>query len=275
MGKYQKQKKGVFLRGLFFLVFLGMILFAGWKLFEIYQMYAVGRENYGSLSDQYVAAVTEPEPTAMAETASAEETEPGEYAPIQVDFDKLRLEGDEIIGWLYSEGTPISYPLVHHSNNDYYLDRLPDGRYSGGGSIFMECANKPDFSDLNSIFYGHNMNDDSMFGSLPEYRNQHYYEKHATMYLLTPEKDYRVDLIGGYTTPSTSDTYMIPMDEEGWTYLVDKAVANSEFQPIHQAQPGEKLITLSTCSYIFDDARFVLVGVLRELDRREEGNANA
>ncbi len=264
MGKYKQSNGRKLLRLVLFLVFLGMILLSGWKLYEIYQMYAVGRENYGSMTDQYVAVVTEPEtqPTAM------EETEPREYAPIQVDFDKLREEGPEIVGWLYSEDTPINYPLVYHQNNSYYLDRLPSGKFSAGGSIFMECTNNPDFSDLNTIFYGHNMNDDSMFGSLAEYRKQEYYEMHPTMYLLTPEKDYRLDLIGGYTTPSVSDTYSIPADKAEWAYLVQKAEENTEFEPIHQAQPGERLVTLSTCSYVYDDARFVLVGVLRELDRR-------
>ncbi len=268
-----KNRKGRILTGAFFLLFLGMILFAGWKLFEIRQMYAVGRENYTSLSEQYVAAAAEPREETQA--VSSQETQPKEYAPIQVDFEKLKEESPEIVGWLYSADTPIHYPLVRHDDNDYYLDRLPNGRFSAGGSIFMDCGNAPDFSDFNNIFYGHNMNDDSMFGSLTEYRKQQYYEQHPAMYLLTPEGDYRVDLIGGYTTLSTSDTYTIPEEEEGRDYLVQKAAENSEFDPIFQARPGERLITLSTCSYVYEEARFVLVGVLRELDRREEGSPHA
>ncbi len=273
MGKYHRNKQVNIPGVLFFLLFLGMILYAGWKLSGIRRMYAVGRENYGSLAEQYVASSAEAD--RETEAASTEETDPKEYAPIQVDFDRLREAGPEIIGWLYSADTPINYPLVQHKDNDYYLDRLPDGTYSAGGSIFMECTNSPGFCDLNNIFYGHNMKDGSMFGTLTKYRDQSYYDEHPSMYLLTPETDFRIDLIGGYTTISTSDTYRIPIHEEEWAELVQKAAGHSQFQPVHNAQPGERLITLSTCSYDYDEARFVLVGVLRELDRREEGGTYA
>lgn len=264
-------------RVLLFLIFLGLILFAAWKLISIRQEYVVSEKNYQDLASQYAVTVpadttTQPSGESLS-TGEPTETEPKEYAPISVDFDALRQEGEEIIGWIYCEDTVINYPVTHHADNDYYLHRLPNGQYSAGGSIFLECENQPDFSDWNNVLYGHHMMDKSMFGSLSQYRGQEYADEHPILYLLTPEQDYKICVIGGYTTVSTSDSYMIPYDEVGWEKLVRKAVENTEFVPQFTAEPGQKLITLSTCSYEYDEARFVLVGTLIPLSRMTEGGA--
>ncbi len=269
MGKYQKKRKSSKITILLFLTFFAMIVYAAWNLLDIHQDYAFSAENYDNLAQQFSSTV--PAQTHSTETTETTPAQPPEYAPIRVDFEQLQNESPEIIGWLYCADTPIHYPIVHHANNDYYLDRLPDGTFSPGGSIFLECKNQPDFSDWNNILYGHHMMDDSMFGSLTEYRRQDYADAHPVLYLLTPKQDYRIDIIGGYTTISTSDTYAIAYDEIGRDELVEKAVKNSEFQPAAQAAPGERLITLSTCTYEYDEARFVIIGVLRELARPEEG----
>ncbi len=269
MGKYQKKHRSSKITILLFLTFFAMAFYAGVNLLDIRQDYAFSAESYDNLAQQFSSTV----PTQIHSTDPTESTaaEPLEYAPIRVDFENLLQEGPEIIGWLYCADTVINYPIVHHANNDYYLDRLPNSKFSPGGTIFLDCENSPDLSDWNSILYGHNMNDDSMFGTLPDYRKQEYYDEHPVMYFLTPTQDYRIDIIGGYTTLSTSDTYSIPYDEIGRDALVEKAVRNTEFQPSAQAGPGERLITLSTCTYEYDEARFVIVGVLRPLARPEEG----
>ncbi len=264
-------------RVLLFLTFLGLILFAAWKLLSIRLEYFVSEKNYQDLASQYAAAA----PADTAAQSSGEhlsagettETEPKEYAPISVDFDELRQEGGEIVGWIYCEDTVINYPVTHHADNDYYLHRLSNGEYNAGGSIFLECQNQPDFSDWNNILYGHHMADQSMFGSLTQYRKQEYADEHPILYLLTPEQDYKICVIGGYTTISTSDSYVIPYDEVGREELVQKAVENTEFVPQFTAEPGQKLITLSTCSYEYDEARFILVGTLVPLSRRTVGGA--
>ena len=94
----------------------------------------------------------------------------------------------EIIGWIYSDGTPINYPIVQTTNNEYYLRRLIDGTYNQAGSIFMDYKNSSDFSDYNTIIYGHNMKNDSMFGTLTSYESQDYYNEHKEMYLYSENK---------------------------------------------------------------------------------------
>lgn len=196
--------------------------------------------------------------------------------PITVDFAGLTDLNSDIVGWIYCEGTAINYPVLQCGDNDYYLRRSYDGAYNAAGSIFVEELNRPVFEDSNTIIYGHHMkNGSTMFADLDKWSDQDFYEEHSFIWLLTPQQDYKIVLFSGYTTSAYSETYTIftgpgaELDE----YL-EKCVAASDFQAdeeivqtaeeIIQAQTGEKprYVLLSTCSYAFDNARYVLHGLL-------------
>ena len=251
-------KKNTALRAVFFLIFLGVMLFAAWKLYGIYAEYHEGTKTYDALAAQYAAV----EPDSKAPVGD----EPEERIPISVSFEELLTDCSDVVGWLYCEDTPINYPVVQGEDNEYYLRRLMNGKYNSSGTIFMDYRNQPDFSDGNTILYGHNMNNDSMFGILPEYLDQVFYEEHPVMYLLTPEENYEIELISGYVTPADSDTYSFPETQEEQDALLKKAYTSSSFASSVKVLEGERLITLSTCVYDYDNARYVLVGVLRELE---------
>ena len=124
------------------------------------------------------------------------------------------------------------------------------------------CAS--DFSSYNNIVYGHHMNDGSMFASLDGYRKTAgYYEEHPVMYLNTPTQNYRVDVFAGYLTDADSSTYTIVFPDEGsfLTYCRDMK-AQSDFASDVVIEPGDRIITLSTCAYDWYDARYVVQGKL-------------
>ncbi len=245
-------------------------LFSGYKVYTLWQEYRQGEESYEQLSDRFV--ISTPELPHITIPAGMEEPL-SETAPIAIAFDELLAECGDVVGWLYCADTPINYPVVQSSDNEYYLRRLLDGSYHINGTIFLDYRNSPDFSDWNSIIYGHNMKNDTMFGTLQKYKEQSYYEDHPVWYLLTPEKDYKIELIGGYTTPSTSaDTYAIPDSSQGRDDLTEKARKESTFQTETDIGDSDRIVTLSTCAYEYEGARYVLVGVLRELVSTPEGS---
>ncbi len=262
------------------LILLGVFLFSGWKVFSTLSEYRQSEESYEALTQEYTthqpaATADEPQSPVMP-SDTTEETALMEAAPITVDFDTLLADCPDVVGWLYCADTPINYPVVQATDNDYYLRRLLDGSYSRGGSIFMDYRCASDFSSWNSIVYGHNMKNDAMFGTLQDYREQEYYDAHPVLYLLTPAQDYKIELIGGYTTPGTAeDTYGIPQTQEGRDALIAKARQQSTFQTDVEIADTDRLITLSTCAYDYDGARYVLVGVLRELAPFVEGGGTA
>lgn len=273
MGKKQKKsrKSKKTLRVLFFLLFLGVMLFSGWKLYRIYGAYAEGTETYEGLAEQYITQVTQaprstaaPMPNGGGELPP-ESAEPPETAPISVSFDQLLEECKDVVGWLYCEDTKLNYPIVQSYDNNYYLRRLMNGKYNIGGTIFMDYRNQADLSDWNTIIYGHNMNNGSMFGVLPKYLEQEFYDAHPVIYLLTPGQNYKIELISGYVTPSDSEAYTIVTTPEERDALVEKARAASSFVSDVEVGANDRLVTLSTCVYNYENARYVLVGVLREI----------
>ena len=249
---------------------LGLMVFAGWKIFSIQREYDRGESSYEALTQEYVSVKAPINPTDIGETepTSTEmlDTEPKETAPITVDFDALNAECPDVVGWLYCPDTVINYPVAQGEDNSYYLTRLLDGTWNGSGCIFMDYRCARDISSWNSIIYGHNMKNGSMFTILQKYKNQAFYEEHPVWYFLTPEQDYKIVLIGGYTVPGTDkDTYGIPNSPEERDVLIERAQQNSTFEAAADIGDEDRLITLSTCAYDYDLARYVLVGMLREL----------
>jgi len=262
-------KKGNGLQTLLILFFVALIGFSGWKLYGIYAEYNKGTEAYGELANQYVSVETAEDSKIVAETESVQDTEAVEEM-ISVDVAALKEAYPDVVGWIYCPGTVVNYPIVKGKDNDYYLHRLMDGEYSLGGTLFMDYRNTGDFSDWNSIIYGHNMKNGSMLAVLTEYYEQEFYEKHPVWYLFTEECDYQMELVGGYTTPADSNTYSFPESAEAKAALAEKADRNSTFESDMVIGEEERLVTLSTCVYDYENARYVLVGVLREHEKLTE-----
>lgn len=264
-------KKATVVRTVLILFFVAVFLFSSMKLYGIYAEYEHGTKSYEEITEQYISSIADAEGTEPDSTENPNLIEPLETTPITVDFDALLEENSDVVGWLYCEDTPINYPIVQSKDNDYYLRRLLDGTWNIAGTIFMDYRNTSDFSDWNSIIYGHNMNNDSMFGTLQDYKKQEYYEEHPVLYLLTPTQDYKIQLISGYTTPATeAKTYGFPDSIEGRDELIENAVQRSTFEAEVQIGEENRIITLSTCAYEYEDARYVLVGILEPLNGRAE-----
>lgn len=187
--------------------------------YSVYQMMSFGSEAVESrrLNAGLTAQAVRPRESLPPETgetgeteASAAPTEPRPQAPIQVDFDLLREQSADVIGWLYCEDTPINYPLAQAGDNSFYLRRLLDGTPNNSGTLFADSRCARDFSDFHTIIYGHNMKNGTMFGTLKKYENQAYYDDHPILWLLTPQGDFQVELLAGFVTSSTSDAYSLP-----------------------------------------------------------------
>lgn len=236
---------------------VSLMSFSGFKLWNIYSEYAAGDELYDDYVNSFFHDNLDFEEVERVEEAEEVEKKTLNFA---INFDDLFEENKDIVGWIYSENTPINYPIVQSSDNDYYLRRLLDGSGNIAGSIFMDYRNSADLTDLNTLIYGHNMKNDTMFGSLKKYRHQEYYDKHPNMYLSTPEGDFYIELIAGYETDIFSNIYILPETKEELDVLYEEIIERSTFETKASFQEGDRLITFSTCSNGPDTSRYVLVG---------------
>lgn len=259
------------------LIALALFCVSAWQIWGIASEYSAADEAYRQAAQQFVQTVpvpaTEPPETQTESDRPTEEstapTEPPEYAPISVDFSALWEVNEYVVGWIYCPDTVISYPIVQTDDNSDFLRRMLDGSYNRSGTIFLDYRNNSDFTSLNSIIYGHNMNNSSMFGSLENYKMQEYYDAHPTFYLLTPQADYRVDLIAGLNLPADSTLYRTDHTAESFNEFLDTVCSKSTFASAVAPEEVSRTLTLSTCSYDFENARYILVGALTQLDRPE------
>jgi sortase B len=184
-----------------------------------------------------------------------------------VDFDSLKAINPDIAGWLICEDTSINYPVVQGRDNSYYLNHLFDGTVNKAGCLFIDYQNTPGFADQNTIIHGHNMKNKTMFSALTKYKDQEFYEKHRRMKLLTEERNYFIELFAGYVTDQQDNAWQIGFaDEDGFKAWIKQAVARSTFRSDVAVGAEDRVVTLSTCSYEFDDARYVLFGKLVPVD---------
>ena len=243
-----------------------LFLFSGFQVVYYFAENQTGDQLQQELIDQAVA--TQPPQTSptVPVDSTVPTTEPVERPPISVDFSVLQAQNPDIVGWIYCEGTVINYPVLQGADNQQYLRRLYDGTKSTLGSIFLDFRNLADFSDLNSLVYGHNIRSGQMFACLASYREQSYYEEHPVMWLLTPGIAYRIDLLAGLVVPSDSEVYEIYSYPEelldGLEYVVSKSTFDAGQIDLEAV---ERIVTLSPCSYDYNDARYVVIGSLNEV----------
>ncbi|MBO4981470.1 MAG: class B sortase [Lachnospiraceae bacterium] len=128
----------------------------------------------------------------------------------------------------------------------------------------MDYRNSADLSDWNTIIYGHHMKNGSMFASLIEYQDQDYYNKHPVMYLYTPGHRYKLELVAGYTAGVDDMIYEIPVTEDDRDKILEYAGRMTLFDSGVTVDEDDKLVTLSTCSYDYEDARYVVIGKVVE-----------
>lgn len=181
------------------------------------------------------------------------------------NLDTIQAKLPQVQAWIRGEGTTIDYPVVQGADNEYYLDHLPNSTKNKMGSIFLDYRNAADFSDQNSVIYGHHIKRGALFGALDNYKSQSFYNAHPVMVLYTPQQDYTVELIAGYVADASQE--MLPLgfaDAAAFESYVKEIRRRSRFVSTVEVSETDRLLSLCTCSYELDDARFILVGRLVE-----------
>ena len=186
-------------------------------------------------------------------------------------FKELQAINDEVFAWLTVYGTSIDYPVTQGEDNMKYVNMNAEGEYSLSGAIFLDYANSRDFSDFNSIVYGHHMAKRTMFGELSEFSDRAKFDAHRYGNLYFNEKDHGIEFFA-YLHADAYDNSVFAAnvtDEYRQTYL-DGLLSRA----IHTRDIGvtieDRIILLSTCSSSSTNGRDILVG--RIIDRTYDGN---
>ncbi len=237
-----------FLYRLLLLICIGIFGFSAYQLYTIYaEKHQVEKEN-----NTY---------TEMATSKSEDHKE------LDPDWDALRAENGDIIGWIYvPDCGDISFPVVQTTDNSYYLNHTVSRADNIRGAIFLDYAADPYFTDDNSIIYGHSVDEGGMFTDLKKFADESYFDSHPDFYLLTPSGNYICHVFVFSKTTDSSVYYTTNFGD-----YPEEVIENMRAQATYTNDVDTSLpmVTLSTCNldYGFNsDQRYVLVGVLEPTD---------
>ena len=252
----KKKKKSDVLLTIALIVAIAVFCYAAFNLYHIYTEYKKGTDEYNQIE---AMAVTGRDADSTEVAGPSAQIKP----PIEVDFDKLKSVNEDVVGWIYVDALPdISYPIVKGKDNQTYLHQTYEKNYNFAGTIFVDYENSGDFSDCNTLVYGHNMKNGSMFGHLKKFReDDKLYKQDKYFWILTPERNYRYEIITAYTTSVNSDTYTLfkGPGEEFEKYL-ETIKGYSEIKTDDtDLTIKDRIVTLSTCTGN-ESTRFVVQG---------------
>ena len=255
-------------------------VFAASATFLAHQEYLAWNSDQQKTRLETIYLENSSSPSSSSPSASEKINYPAEYLN---KFSSLYSINPDIKGWLSIDGTTFSYPVVQSeqdtAESQYYLHRDYNGEYNNHGVPFLDYRADLKKPSDNLVIYGHNMRDGTMFEELLNYKDPDYYRAHPLIRFdsVYEEAEYRVvSVFITNTLKSHGELFEYhnfinsPSDDSFDQFLYGiqiRSILNTGVD----VRAGDKLLTLSTCSYEFKGARFVVVArKLRDEETREQ-----
>ncbi len=278
--KVRRNRIGDIVRILLMLIALGVFCYSGYKLYTFYKEYKRGSDEYDNLENSYAEQEEAEDLDALENDEAASQAvegrelvnvvEKGQEITLPVmnnpiKFEDLEKVNPDIKGWLRLSAVDISYPLVQGEDNDYYLHKTFEKEDNIAGCLFINYENEPDFTDTNTVVYGHNMKNGSMFGKLKQFRGEGVFEKSKYFWIFTPDLIYQYRIFSGMEVAKTGLTYQTNFRGDEYKEFLKTAFERSELDNSDVSVTEEdRVVTLSTCTG--DEAtRFVIIGKLSQV----------
>lgn len=206
----------------------------------------------------------------VADKLTLEQQYPGVEFPegMLEKYAALYARNQDFVGWITIDGFDISLPIVQGDNNEEYLKTNFDGKSNKYGSIFMNCSNSVDRLNYNTTLFGHYMFDSKMFGNLVQYKSAAGYKKAPVIEFNTLFADYKWKVFAVFITNGTQEgdngylfNYIFTdlSTQEAVESFMGEIKQRSIYYPAVDIAVSDKILTLSTCTYEFDEARLVIM----------------
>jgi sortase B len=241
----KKKGKGLLVVAILLLVIgLGLLGCAGYLWWTNQQAYQENADEYHELAGTYVTE------------------EPASERPV-VDFAALKALNSQIVGWIQIPNTPVNYPVVQTSDNDYYLDHSFLGRYDQFGAVFMDYRSDASLGDYTTVLYGHHLKNGEMFAKVADYSNQAAFDTLNNIYYVTDDGTVHTlaplcaIVVSGYDTDVLQFYFNdLASFQQYVQSLIDRSSARASTA---NASAVDHIYMLSTCSYATDNERTILV----------------
>ena len=234
----------------------------------------VKEQNAGKVYEEVREEVQTEESEAVAEEPEAEEDAEPEEEPLEipVDFAALQSENPDIYAWITVPGTDVDYPIVQkEDDNAYYLNHNINGEKDIAGAIYTENYNNKDFEDPNTVIYGHNMKNGTMFRTLHNFEDRSFFDEHREVLLYTPDEIRHYEIFAAYVYDSRHLLLNFDFNdpEEYQSYLNDIFALRDMTSFVDtsvEVTTEDKILTLSTCYKGMADRRYLVQAVLVSIE---------
>ncbi len=190
------------------------------------------------------------------------------YCPTQdpLSFQELQNINEDVCAWITIYGTHVDYPVVQGVDNSTYLMHNVQGEYKLSGSIFVDCNDQNDFSDFNTILYGHHMEGGAMFGDLEQYSDSEFADSHLYGTIFVDGKTYGLEMFAFIETSAYQcGLYRAPIQnmQVRQNYL-DEIRETAMWYRDTSVTEKDRLVVMSTCTERITNGRHILVGKITE-----------
>lgn len=213
-------------------------------------------------------AETQEAESEVLETVEAETQESSQETGV-VDWEGLWEINPDVYAWISIPGTNIDYPVLQHAtDNSYYLNYNIDGSYGFPGCIYTENLNSKDFTDNNTIIYGHDLKAGTMFTQLHNFREREFFDEYDRVYIYTPERVYEYQVFAAYVYDDRHLMYSFDFaNEDVYAAYLENVLSRrdltSNIREGVEVTREDKIITLETCMKREPDKRLIVQAVLQ------------
>jgi sortase B len=229
----------------------------------------IEEKNAGKEYEKLQQEVVKEEPKPVEEP----ELEPVSKVEIPIDFAALQQQNPDVYAWIQVPGTEVDYPILQSSNdNTYYLNHTIDGEEKKEGAIFTENYNTKTFEDPNTVIYGHDMKNGSMFQSIHKYMDRSFFDNNRDIVIYMPDQILHYKIFAAYLT----DNRHLLMNYNFWSKDEYQQYLNSIFSmrdmnafidTSTEVTTEDKIITLSTCYAGISTQRYLVQAVLVSIEK--------
>lgn len=229
----------------------------------------IEEKNAGKEYEKLQQEVVKEEPKPVEEP----ELEPVSKVEIPIDFAALQQQNPDVYAWIQVPGTEVDYPILQSSNdNTYYLNHTIDGEEKKEGAIFTENYNTKTFEDPNTVIYGHDMKNGSMFQSIHKYMDRSFFDNNRDIVIYMPNQILHYKIFAAYLT----DNKHLLMNYNFWSKDEYQQYLNSIFSmrdmnafidTSTEVTTEDKIITLSTCYAGISTQRYLVQAVLVSIEK--------
>lgn len=195
----------------------------------------------------------------ISQAITVDETQENQEDKYNVDFEALKEKNSDLVAWIKVNGTQIEYPVVKHTDNDFYINHSFDKSYNNAGWIFADYKNKFDGTDKNIVIYGHNRRDNSLFGTLKNILTEEWYnnEENKNIVFITENENSIYEVFSVYRIEA-EDYYIKTnfVNDEEFAKFIETIKGRSKKDFNVLVNSIDTILTLSTCA---NDNRYRVV----------------